>query len=93
MCQSELAKSDIISVVEPEDDDGENLVDIKPTLKQKLQSGLNPKGLNSTKVTALLADLKQVKIENDRSQESPVKSVIFSQWTSMLDLIEVSSLS
>lgn len=51
--------------------------------------GLNPNNINSTKVTALLQDLQEVKALNDVSNEVPVKSVIFSQWTTMLDLIEV----
>src|SRR5207253_2735328 len=40
------------------------------------------KNVHSTKVKALIEDLVQAK-------EDGVKSVVFSQWTKMLDLIEV----
>jgi SWI/SNF-related matrix-associated actin-dependent regulator of chromatin subfamily A3 len=38
----------------------------------------------STKTEALIENLKQV----DKNSEFPIKSIIFSQWTKMLDLIE-----
>lgn len=90
MCQSALVKSDILSVAENEDDENLSIPEPAMTSKMKLKlGGLNPNSINSTKVTALLQDLKEVKALNDLSSEVPVKSVIFSQWTSMLDLIEV----
>lgn len=38
----------------------------------------------STKTTALVENLKHV----NENSEVPIKSIIFSQWTKMLDLIE-----
>ena len=38
----------------------------------------------STKTTALLENLRHVHANSD----TPIKSIIFSQWTKMLDLIE-----
>ncbi|KAF9311776.1 hypothetical protein BGZ91_006719, partial [Linnemannia elongata] len=44
--------------------------------------------IHSTKVKALMEDLVQA-VENSKTSGQPaVKSVVFSQWTSMLDLIE-----
>ncbi|KAF9438423.1 hypothetical protein BGZ76_007947 [Entomortierella beljakovae] len=44
--------------------------------------------IHSTKVKALIDDLVQARDFSKRSGEPLIKSVIFSQWTSMLDLIE-----
>ncbi|KAG0286167.1 hypothetical protein BGZ98_005196, partial [Dissophora globulifera] len=44
--------------------------------------------IHSTKVKALIDDLVQVGEISRRTGEPLVKSVVFSQWTSMLDLIE-----
>lgn len=45
--------------------------------------------IHSTKVKALMEDLVQAVEESSRTGEPTSKSVVFSQWTSMLDLIEV----
>lgn len=45
--------------------------------------------IHSTKVKALMDDLVQAKDIADKSGAPIAKSVVFSQWTSMLDLIEV----
>ncbi|KAF9387285.1 hypothetical protein BGX21_000615 [Mortierella sp. AD011] len=44
--------------------------------------------IHSTKVKALMEDLVHATEESKRTGEALVKSVVFSQWTSMLDLIE-----
>ncbi|KAF9975056.1 hypothetical protein BGZ73_001416 [Actinomortierella ambigua] len=44
--------------------------------------------IHSTKVKALLDDLIVAREHSLRSGGPPIKSVVFSQWTSMLDLIE-----
>ncbi|KAF9164320.1 hypothetical protein BGX21_000164 [Mortierella sp. AD011] len=44
--------------------------------------------IHSTKVKALMDDLVQAREISKRTGEPLVKSVVFSQWTSMLDLIE-----
>ncbi|KAJ1549972.1 hypothetical protein HK405_001744 [Cladochytrium tenue] len=45
-------------------------------------------GRQSTKVRALVEDLVRVRKEDAELAQSPSKSVIFSQWTSVLDLLE-----
>jgi SWI/SNF-related matrix-associated actin-dependent regulator of chromatin subfamily A3 len=86
MCQTALTKSDIIVVDEAEGDNGDPGVGVSPPLA-RLQSG----NLTSTKVVKLLEDLAQAKLEASQNGEPPVKSIIFSQWTSMLDLVDVRS--
>jgi len=44
--------------------------------------------IHSTKVKALMDDLLMAS-ERSQPPSDPVKSVVFSQWTGMLDLIEV----
>jgi hypothetical protein len=50
-----------------------------------------PGGYQSTKVRALLKDLMRVKDSNDilQSFEQPTKCLVFSQWTELLNLIQV----
>jgi SNF2 family DNA or RNA helicase len=48
--------------------------------------------IHSTKVKALMEDLVESVEDSKVSGKPAIKSVVFSQWTSMLDLIEVSSL-
>ena len=48
-----------------------------------------PMGKQSTKVRALVEDLVRVRQEKNAKKERQSKSVIFSQWTQVLDLIEV----
>jgi SNF2 family DNA or RNA helicase len=45
--------------------------------------------IHSTKVKALMEDLVHAAEVSKKTGEPLAKSVVFSQWTSMLDLIEV----
>lgn len=83
MCQTQLHKSDIILVAEGEEDSSNKKQ--AETGLAKLQSG----NVQSSKVTSLLEDLARAKQDAADNGEPPVKSIIFSQWTQMLDLLEV----
>ncbi len=87
MCQSPLVKSDILLVAESDGNEEEpKKIDASAALA-KLNS--SPSGNLSSKVKALMEDLTAIKEKNAVSGETPIKSVIFSQWTQMLDLLEV----
>lgn len=87
-CHTELSVSvDIIDVSDTRTTviDLDSDADVDPTKDKK---DLEQDCLNaSTKIKSLLADLKQVK-ENSPEGEPPIKSVIFSQWTKLLNLLE-----
>ena len=83
MCQTALNKGDVLIVNEGDEEDKK--MDASIAL-QKLNTG--GQSVASSKVTALMEDLTKIKEENAKSGEAPIKSVIFSQWTQMLDLIE-----
>ncbi|CAJ0858724.1 15922_t:CDS:10 [Entrophospora sp. SA101] len=67
-------------VIEVKDSLFDEIKNSKKTIKQEIKTSTNV--THSTKVKALIADLLAVKINN-------TKSVVFSQWTKLLDLIEV----
>nr|CAG8466978.1 10657_t:CDS:10 [Entrophospora candida] len=67
-------------VIEVKDSLFDEIKNSKKTIKQEIKTSTSV--THSTKVKALIADLLAVKINN-------TKSVVFSQWTKLLDLIEV----
>jgi SNF2 family DNA or RNA helicase len=90
MCQTSLSKPDILSVTE-ETEDSENGDVPKATIQSSSDFKITLKvsdNVSSTKTRALIEDLDQVRAENNKRPSDPVKSIIFSQWTTMLDLLE-----
>ncbi|CAG8441978.1 15256_t:CDS:10 [Acaulospora colombiana] len=76
LCGLELGSSDVIEV----SDDVIEVSDSKD-YEDHLSRANPDRNSHSTKVKALIGDLVQAKIDG-------IKSVVFSQWTRMLDLIE-----
>ncbi|GMF55895.1 unnamed protein product [Phytophthora fragariaefolia] len=60
-----------------------------PDLKQAAAADDDGTGFESAKLQQLLRDLKAIKLENERTAapEQRRKVVVFSQWTSMLDMV------
>ena len=54
----------------------------------KLKDGASNIIVDSAKIRAILKRLEEVFSRNEQAHKKPLKVVIFSQWTSMLDLIE-----
>ncbi|KAL3665938.1 hypothetical protein V7S43_009358 [Phytophthora oleae] len=56
---------------------------------EDLQTADDGSGFESVKLRQLLRDLKAIKLENDKAESPELKRkvVVFSQWTSMLDMV------
>ncbi|KAK3837452.1 MAG: SNF2 family N-terminal domain-containing protein [Linnemannia gamsii] len=82
-CATSLRPIDLIQI----QDDAEDKVE---TIGSHIHSRTDENGMfiHSTKVKALMEDLVQAGEISRRTGQPLVKSVVFSQWTSMLDLIE-----
>jgi SNF2 family DNA or RNA helicase len=63
--------------------------DVKPKLEQDSDQPRFSKESESAKITALIADLRQAHKEAASAGETIPKSIIFSQWTNMLDIIGI----
>ncbi|KAI9357016.1 SNF2 family N-terminal domain-containing protein [Zopfochytrium polystomum] len=83
MCGVALGKADILEVKENESGELD-----EESGSGKDGAALRSGGLQSSKIKSLIDDLVRVRQQHmARSEEQP-KSVIFSQWTSVLDLVE-----
>ncbi|KAJ3297736.1 hypothetical protein HK104_000147 [Borealophlyctis nickersoniae] len=80
MCQGTLGKRDLMEIR-----DGDAMQDMD---QARTAGATNDGGVPSTKVDWLLRDLLEVQQETLEKGGPLVKSVVFSQWTSMLDLLE-----
>ncbi|KAF9911873.1 hypothetical protein EC991_001777 [Linnemannia zychae] len=82
-CSTSLRPIDLIQM----QDDTEDKVE---TIGSHIHSRTDENGMfiHSTKVKALMEDLVQAGEISRRTGQPLIKSVVFSQWTSMLDLIE-----
>ncbi|KAG0252829.1 hypothetical protein BG011_006717 [Mortierella polycephala] len=85
-CASTLRPVDLIQI----QDDTEDKVAATAIGGCHVHSRTDENGMfiHSTKVKALMEDLNRACEISKRTGEPPAKSVVFSQWTSMLDLIE-----
>ncbi|KAF9186801.1 hypothetical protein BGZ50_002271 [Haplosporangium sp. Z 11] len=93
--QTDLACPQCSSVLRPVDliqiqDDSEDRAAVSAPGGDHLNTRRDENGMliHSTKVKALMEDLAQASEQSKKTGEPVVKSVVFSQWTSMLDLIE-----
>ncbi|KAG0230048.1 hypothetical protein BGW41_002636 [Actinomortierella wolfii] len=85
-CSTTLQPIDLIQIQE---DSEEKLAALTtPDSHCHTRTDENGKLIHSTKVQALLDDLIVAREHSLRSGGPPIKSVVFSQWTAMLDLIE-----
>ncbi|KAG0262624.1 hypothetical protein DFQ27_002245 [Actinomortierella ambigua] len=85
-CSATLQPIDLIQV--QEDSEEKLAAAAIPGSQIHTRTDENGKLIHSTKVKALLDDLIVAREHSLRSGGPPIKSVVFSQWTSMLDLIE-----
>ncbi|KAF9355451.1 hypothetical protein BGX26_006496 [Mortierella sp. AD094] len=85
-CASILRPVDLIQI----QDDPEDRAAVVGSRSDHVHARRDENGafIHSTKVKALMEDLVHAAEESKRTGEALVKSVVFSQWTSMLDLIE-----
>jgi SNF2 family DNA or RNA helicase len=85
-CSTTLRPIDLIQMQDDAEDKVENI-------GSHIHSRTDENGMfiHSTKVKALIEDLVQAGEISRRTGQPLVKSVVFSQWTSMLDLIEVTT--
>ncbi|KAF8934716.1 hypothetical protein BGZ58_005472 [Dissophora ornata] len=85
-CASVLRPVDLIQI----QDDSEDRVAAIVSSGDHIHTRKDESGalIHSTKVKALMEDLVQAAEVSKRTGEDLAKSVVFSQWTSMLDLIE-----
>lgn len=88
-CASILKPVDLIQVM----DDSEDKITATATEGVHVHSRTDEDGMfiHSTKVKALMDDLVEATDIAKKTGQPLVKSVVFSQWTSMLDLIEVTN--
>ncbi|KAG0246355.1 hypothetical protein BGX31_002966 [Mortierella sp. GBA43] len=88
-CTAVLRPVDLIQIQDDTDDNvaakaaGSSQL---PTLRSRLDE--NGMVVHSTKVKALVDDLQREREVSRKTGKALVKSIVFSQWTSMLDLIE-----
>ncbi|ORY31199.1 hypothetical protein BCR33DRAFT_685256, partial [Rhizoclosmatium globosum] len=78
MCNFEIGQGDIMEIKESDVLDDDILGDM---------SLLEADG-QSTKIRALVNSLAQVRAQNMERNEKPSKSIVFSQWTTVLDLLQ-----
>ncbi|KAG0077541.1 hypothetical protein BGZ90_006972 [Linnemannia elongata] len=83
-CATSLRPIDLIQI----QDDAEDRVETTAGGHIHSRTDANGMFIHSTKVKALMEDLVQAGEISRRTGQPMVKSVVFSQWTSMLDLIE-----
>ncbi|KAG0043345.1 hypothetical protein BGZ83_011525 [Gryganskiella cystojenkinii] len=85
-CSCMLKPVDLIQVM----DDTEDKVSVQASEGAHVHSRTDEDGMfiHSTKVKALMDDLVQASDISKKTGQPLAKSVVFSQWTSMLDLIE-----
>ncbi|KAJ3412131.1 hypothetical protein HDV05_001169 [Chytridiales sp. JEL 0842] len=94
MCGNSLGVGDTMEISEEMGDDGgcdEEKAGLIHTSGSFSSVGFDHEAFLSTKIRALMQDLVQARIEFNQSEASksgPLKTVVFSQWTSVLDLIE-----
>ncbi|ORZ12153.1 SNF2 family N-terminal domain-domain-containing protein [Lobosporangium transversale] len=85
-CASVLRPIDLIQI---QDDPEDKITGISSNIDHiHTRRDENGALIHSTKVKALLEDLVQATEASKKANKSIAKSVVFSQWTSMLDLIE-----
>ncbi|KNC96716.1 uncharacterized protein SPPG_07926 [Spizellomyces punctatus DAOM BR117] len=91
MCQSRLGKADLKEIKDIDAAQGidDAFAAAVAAAHHNAPGESSPPGM-STKVRTLLSDLIQVRSEYTQRGEAPIKAVVFSQWTNMLDLLEPS---
>ncbi|KAJ3139737.1 hypothetical protein HK100_011220 [Physocladia obscura] len=80
MCNFSIGSNDIFEVKESDMMEDDSLL-------SELADLMDMDG-QSTKIRALIEDLVVVRQENLQRQEQPSKSIVFSQWTNVLDLLQ-----
>ncbi|KAI9104077.1 SNF2 family N-terminal domain-containing protein, partial [Phlyctochytrium arcticum] len=85
LCSSVLTKGDILEIKDI--DAAQDMDDALLSTHHAVPNEPSTPSL-STKVRTLLDDLLRVQRETRQNNQPPIKSIVFSQWTHMLDLIQ-----